>query len=76
MPVSTECAAALLSFRYPSNILFSYYKDYIYKAQFEYSSNKELPRPVLVGFGYQYYVEEYDPIQLKILTRLCKKFRR
>ena len=62
--------------RFVNNILFSYYKDYIYKAQLEYPSNKELPTPVVISFGYEYYAEEYDPIQLKILLGLCKKFRR
>lgn len=61
--------------RFVNNILFSYYKDYIYKAQLEYPSIKELPTPVVIGFGYKYYLEEYDPIQLKILLGLCKKFR-
>ena len=63
--------------RFVYNILFRYYKDYVYKAQLEYSSIKEIPVPVVISFfKYEYYEEEYDPIQLKILPGLCKKFRR
>ena len=56
-------------------ILFIYYKDYIYKARLEYSYIKDLPKPVVVSLGFEYYQEEYDPIKLKILFFLFKKFR-
>ena len=35
MPVSTECAAALLSFRYPSNI-FSLHVQFVKKGNLKY----------------------------------------
>ena len=62
--------------RFVNNILFSYYKDYIYKAKLEYPSVQELPEYVVISFGHKFYQEDYDPLQLKILYRLCKKFRR
>lgn len=62
--------------KFVNNILFSYYKDYIYKAKLEYPSVQELPEYVVISFGHKFYQEDYDPLQLKILYRLCKKFRR
>ena len=57
-----------------NNILFIYYKDYIYKAQLEYSIKKlPIPSPVAFGFKYFNYTEEYDPIQLKFLYVICTK---
>ena len=62
--------------RFVNNILFRYYKDYVYKAQLEYPSIKELPTLAVISFGNDFYEEEYDPMQLKILLSLCKKIRR
>lgn len=51
------------------NTLFTYYKDYIYKAQLEYYSDKEIPTFASATLD----DEDYDPLQLKILPALFKK---
>lgn len=63
--------------KFVNNILFRYYKDYVYKAKLKYYPIKELPRPkVLIFFTLnKNYEVKYDPLQLKILPDLCKKFR-
>ena len=50
------------------NIIFRYYKDYVYKAQWEYHFKEELPVAVAAGFDY----ESYGLIKLKILFYLFK----
>ena len=59
--------------KFVNNILFSYYKGYIYKAQLQYPSIKELPTPVVLILGFNSCEEEYNPMQIKILPALCKK---
>ena len=63
--------------KFVNNILFRYYKDYVYKAKLKYYPIKELPRlKVLIFFTLnKYYEVKYDPLQLKILPDLCTKFR-
>ena len=59
--------------RFVNNTLFIYYKDYVYKAQLQYPSINKLPISVVITSYYNYYEQEHDPIQLKILPALCKK---
>ena len=61
--------------RFVNNILFRYYKDYVYKAQLEYPFVKESPLPAVLGFSVDDYFEEYDPIQLKMLPDICERKR-
>ena len=56
--------------KFVNNILFSYYKDYVYKAQLYYPFYEEIPSPA----GGSYFEEFYDPIQLKFILTLNKKF--
>ena len=62
--------------RFVNNILFRYYKDYVYKAQLQYSFVKESPIPVVLGFSVDDYYEEYNPIQLKMLPDICERKRK